>query len=172
MNYFWVFRTHHSWDNDGNPEGQGEWHQHGGDVHDNRKHGVCRTNRLHPARGALLHWNTWPWEVQYVAGHRSNTLPSHVIVPSKVYANRCILKGPFLPNRSVFKPFIFVKDIKQLKQTSSPCYGPDDPVKKIPRFQSKPDRKHPLFIKHEVVAAIIDSTKVQNFFPNLYILTL
>ncbi|XP_024244786.1 secernin-3 isoform X1 [Oncorhynchus tshawytscha] len=63
------------------------------------------------------------------------------------------------PERSVFKPFIFVKDIKQLKQTSSPCYGPDDPVKKMPRFQSKPDRKHPLFIKHEVVAAIIDSTK-------------
>lgn len=63
------------------------------------------------------------------------------------------------PERSVFKPFIFVSDIKQLKLTCSPCYGEDDPVKKKPRFQSKPDRKHTLFIKHEVVAAIIDSTR-------------
>ncbi|KAM9851116.1 secernin-3 isoform 2-T2 [Aulostomus maculatus] len=64
------------------------------------------------------------------------------------------------PERSVFKPFIFVKHIKgQLKETSSPSYGPDDPVKKKPRFQSKPDRKHTLFTKHEVVAAIIDSNK-------------
>ncbi|KAJ8352050.1 hypothetical protein SKAU_G00235260 [Synaphobranchus kaupii] len=63
------------------------------------------------------------------------------------------------PERSVFKPFIFVKDIKQLKMTCSPCFGQDDPVKKKPRFQSKPDRKHPLFLKHEVVAAIIKSNK-------------
>ncbi|KAG7464025.1 hypothetical protein MATL_G00182960 [Megalops atlanticus] len=61
------------------------------------------------------------------------------------------------PERSVFKPFIFVTDIKQLKMTCSPCVGADDPVKKKPRFKSKPDRKHPLFLKHEVVAAIIDS---------------
>lgn len=63
------------------------------------------------------------------------------------------------PERSVFKPFIFVQDVKQLKLTCSPCYGEDDPVKKQPRFQTKPDRKHPLFLKHEVVAAIIDSTR-------------
>ncbi|XP_046902227.1 secernin-3 [Hypomesus transpacificus] len=63
------------------------------------------------------------------------------------------------PERSVFKPFIFVNDIKQLKHTCSPCYGPDDPAKKNPRFQSKPDRKHPLFLKHEVVTAIIETTK-------------
>ncbi|XP_036401104.1 secernin-3 isoform X2 [Megalops cyprinoides] len=64
------------------------------------------------------------------------------------------------PERSVFKPFIFVMDIKQLKMTCSPSFGADDPVKKTPRFKSKPDRKHPLFLKHEVVAAIIDSMKV------------
>ncbi|KAA0716106.1 Secernin-3 [Triplophysa tibetana] len=62
------------------------------------------------------------------------------------------------PDRSVFKPFAFVPDIKQLKHTCSPSYGEEDPVKKKPRFQSKPNRKHPLFLKHEVVAAIIDST--------------
>ncbi|KTF92955.1 hypothetical protein cypCar_00035330 [Cyprinus carpio] len=61
--------------------------------------------------------------------------------------------------KSVFKPFIFVMDIKQLKHTCSPCFGEEDPVKKKPRFQSKPNRKHPLFLKHEVAAAIIDSTR-------------
>lgn len=63
------------------------------------------------------------------------------------------------PERSVFKPFIFVNYINPLKETSSPSFGPDDPVKKKPRFQSKPDRKHELFVKHELVAAIIESTK-------------
>ncbi|XP_029967349.1 secernin-3 [Salarias fasciatus] len=63
------------------------------------------------------------------------------------------------PDRSVFKPFIFVKDAQPIKETSSPSYGPDDPVKKKPRFQSKPDRKHELFVKHELVAAIMESYK-------------
>ncbi|TNN54151.1 Secernin-3 [Liparis tanakae] len=54
------------------------------------------------------------------------------------------------PERSVFKPFIFVKNVNELKETSSPSYGADDPVKKKPRFQSKPDRKHLLFVKHEL----------------------
>ncbi|XP_020568719.2 secernin-3 isoform X1 [Oryzias latipes] len=63
------------------------------------------------------------------------------------------------PERSVFKPFIFVENAHLLKETSSPRFGPDDPVKKKPRFQSKPDRKHPLFVKHELVAAIIDTHK-------------
>lgn len=30
---------------------------------------------------------------------------------------------------------------------------------KQPRFQSKPDRKHKLFVKHELVSAIIESYK-------------
>ncbi|AWP13141.1 putative secernin-3 [Scophthalmus maximus] len=67
------------------------------------------------------------------------------------------------PERSVFKPFVFVDYCIQLKETTSPSYGPSDPVKKKPRFQSKPDRKHELFVKHEVVAAIIDTHKVQRF---------
>uniref|UniRef100_G3NLN3 Secernin 3 n=1 Tax=Gasterosteus aculeatus aculeatus TaxID=481459 RepID=G3NLN3_GASAC len=60
------------------------------------------------------------------------------------------------PERSVFKPFVFVKNNNELKETSSPSYGADDPVKKKPRFQSKPDRKHALFLKHELVAAVIE----------------
>uniref|UniRef100_A0A1A7X7F6 Secernin 3 n=1 Tax=Iconisemion striatum TaxID=60296 RepID=A0A1A7X7F6_9TELE len=63
------------------------------------------------------------------------------------------------PERSVFKPFIFVENVNALKETTSPSFGSDDPVKKNPRFQSKPDRKHPLFVKHELVAAIIESYK-------------
>ncbi|XP_071330974.1 secernin-3 [Trachinotus anak] len=63
------------------------------------------------------------------------------------------------PERSLFKPFIFVKHTNQLKQTTSPSYGSNDPVKKTPRFQSKPDRKHELFVKHELMAAIIDTYK-------------
>lgn len=63
------------------------------------------------------------------------------------------------PERSVFKPFIFVKNLIPLKETTSPTYGQDDPVKKKPRFQCKPDRKHELFVKHELVAAITESYK-------------
>ncbi|KAF7668752.1 hypothetical protein LDENG_00284170 [Lucifuga dentata] len=63
------------------------------------------------------------------------------------------------PERSVFKPFVFVKDVEQMKETCSPNYGLDDPVKKKPRFQSKPDRKHPLLLKHEVVYEIIETCK-------------
>lgn len=53
-----------------------------------------------------------------------------------------------------------MKHLKLLEETTSPTFGPEDPVKKKPRFQSKPDRKHKLFVKHELVAAIIDSYKV------------
>ncbi|XP_057707415.1 secernin-3 isoform X2 [Corythoichthys intestinalis] len=64
------------------------------------------------------------------------------------------------PERSVFKPFVFLETmIVELKDTTSPSYGRDDPVKKKPRFQTKPDRKHCLFTKHEVVAAIIEMNK-------------
>ncbi|KAJ0005649.1 hypothetical protein NQD34_015543 [Periophthalmus magnuspinnatus] len=63
------------------------------------------------------------------------------------------------PARSVFKPFIFMEGMGQIKETCSPTYGADDPVKKKPRFQSKPDRKHKLFVKHELVSAIIESHK-------------
>ncbi|XP_076025959.1 secernin-3 [Genypterus blacodes] len=63
------------------------------------------------------------------------------------------------PERSVFKPFIFVKNVGQMKDTCSPSFGLDEPVKKKPRFQSKPDRKHPLYLEHEGVADIIKNTK-------------
>ncbi|XP_072435293.1 secernin-3 isoform X1 [Chiloscyllium punctatum] len=64
--------------------------------------------------------------------------------------------GTPYPERSVFKPFIFVQNMRQLLKTSSPSFGPDDPVKKKPRFQTKPDRKHELYKKHEVAAATME----------------
>ncbi|XP_007888203.1 secernin-3 [Callorhinchus milii] len=63
------------------------------------------------------------------------------------------------PERSVFKPFIFVSNIQELLNTSSPSFGPDDPVKKEPRFQTKPDRRHALYKKHEEAASIIETHK-------------
>lgn len=63
-----------------------------------------------------------------------------------------------------------MKNLKPLKETTSPSYGPDDPVKKKPRFQSKPDRKHHLFVKHELVAAVIESQEVPliHFFDSVF----
>nr|XP_020660800.1 secernin-3 [Pogona vitticeps] len=63
------------------------------------------------------------------------------------------------PDRSLFKPFIFVPNIVQLVKTSSPMFGPEDPVKKQPRFQTKPDRRHELYIKHENSALMLESSK-------------
>ncbi|XP_009073379.1 PREDICTED: secernin-3, partial [Acanthisitta chloris] len=63
------------------------------------------------------------------------------------------------PSRSVFKPFIFVPNITQLLKTRSPTFGHDDPVKKQPRFQSKPDRRHELYKKHESAAVVMETTK-------------
>ncbi|XP_036599260.1 secernin-3 [Trichosurus vulpecula] len=60
------------------------------------------------------------------------------------------------PERSVFKPFIFVPNITQLLETNSPTFGREDPVKKKPRFQSKPDRRHSLYHKHEQAMEIIE----------------
>ncbi|KAH0621505.1 hypothetical protein JD844_022876 [Phrynosoma platyrhinos] len=63
------------------------------------------------------------------------------------------------PDRSVFKPFIFVPNITQLLKTSSPVFGPEDPVKKQPRFQTKPDRRHELYKRHESATLIMESSK-------------
>ncbi|XP_074926210.1 secernin-3 isoform X1 [Chelonoidis abingdonii] len=63
------------------------------------------------------------------------------------------------PDRSVFKPFIFVPNITQLLKTSSPTFGHDDPVKKKPRFLTKPDRRHELYKQHESAAVVMETFK-------------
>ena len=61
-------------------------------------------------------------------------------------------------SRSVFKPFIFVPNISQLLDTSSPTF--EDSVKKKPQFNIKPDRRHPLYQKHQQALEILDNKEV------------
>ncbi|XP_019409221.1 PREDICTED: secernin-3 [Crocodylus porosus] len=63
------------------------------------------------------------------------------------------------PDRSVFKPFIFVPNITQLLKTNSPTFGENDPVKKKPRFLTQPDRRHELYKKHEHAAKVMEACK-------------
>ncbi|XP_071591703.1 secernin-1 isoform X1 [Heliangelus exortis] len=64
------------------------------------------------------------------------------------------------PSRSVFKPFIFVDDVKLVPKVQSPSFGNDDPAKKIPRFQEKPDRRHELYKAHEWVRSLLENDQL------------
>nr|XP_025959623.1 secernin-1 isoform X2 [Dromaius novaehollandiae] len=61
------------------------------------------------------------------------------------------------PSRSIFKPFIFVDDVKLVPKVQSPSFGDDDPAKKIPRFQEKPDRRHELYKAHEWARSVLEN---------------
>lgn len=63
-------------------------------------------------------------------------------------------------SRSIFKPFIFVDDVKLVPKAQSPCFGGDDPARKEPRFQEKPDRRHELYKAHEWARAVLESDEV------------
>lgn len=63
-------------------------------------------------------------------------------------------------SRSIFKPFIFVDDVKLVPKVQSPCFGDEDPARKEPRFQEKPDRRHELYKAHEWARAVIASDQV------------
>ncbi|XP_048642360.1 secernin-1 isoform X2 [Marmota marmota marmota] len=67
------------------------------------------------------------------------------------------------PSRSIFKPFIFVDDVKLVPKAQSPCFGDDDPAKREPRFQEKPDRRHELYKAHEWARAVIESDQAVSF---------
>ena len=53
------------------------------------------------------------------------------------------------PNCSVFKPFVFCKDVAVAALTVSPTYGAEDPALVKPRFQSQVDRQHTLYKAHQ-----------------------
>ncbi|NWU90453.1 SCRN2 protein, partial [Upupa epops] len=59
------------------------------------------------------------------------------------------------PSRSVFKPFVFVADVKPSPQVRSPTFH-DDPAKQIPRFQSTVDRRHELYRRHQAALELMD----------------
>ncbi|XP_071475159.1 secernin-3 isoform X2 [Marmota flaviventris] len=63
------------------------------------------------------------------------------------------------PERSVFKPFIFVPHISQLLDTSSPTFELEDPVKKKLHLKSKPDRRHPLYQNHQQALEVINNNE-------------
>ncbi|KAM4798169.1 secernin-3-like isoform X2 [Urocitellus parryii] len=63
------------------------------------------------------------------------------------------------PERSVFKPFIFVPHISQLLDTSSPTFELEDPVKKRLHLKSKPDRRHPLYQNHQQALEVINNNE-------------
>nr|XP_057932039.1 secernin-2 [Doryrhamphus excisus] len=53
------------------------------------------------------------------------------------------------PSRSIFKPYIFSEDYTPVLSVMSPQFGPDDPVRKQPRFQGRVDRRHDLYKAHQ-----------------------
>lgn len=71
-----------------------------------------------------------------------------------------ILLTKTFSSRSVFKPFIFVPNISQLLDTSSPTFELEDPDTEKPHFKIKPDRRHPLYQKHQQALEVIDNKEV------------
>lgn len=69
--------------------------------------------------------------------------------------------------RSIFKPFIFVDDVKLVPKVQSPSFGNDDPAKKIPRFQEKPDRRHELYKAHEWARSLLENDQVRAVGPRM-----
>ncbi|XP_029445064.1 secernin-1 [Rhinatrema bivittatum] len=65
------------------------------------------------------------------------------------------------PSRSIFKPFIFADDVKPVPKAQSPLLGDEDPVKKVPRFQEKADRRHELYRAHERARSITEEEEEQ-----------
>ena len=64
------------------------------------------------------------------------------------------------PIRSVFKPFIFGAGAAQAPQVLSPTFGARDPVRTQPRFQTQVDRRHTLYLRHQVALGLIESEQV------------
>nr|KAG5689042.1 hypothetical protein BaRGS_006438 [Batillaria attramentaria] len=59
------------------------------------------------------------------------------------------------PLTSIYKPFIFAPHASVGTSTASPQFGDDDPVKKVPRFQSQVDRRHALYRGHETLRELL-----------------
>ncbi|KAL8176066.1 UNVERIFIED_CONTAM: Secernin-2 [Gekko kuhli] len=65
------------------------------------------------------------------------------------------------PSRSVFKPFVFVPGITPFPQVQAPRFGDRDPIKERPRFQSRVDRQHELYRRHQLVLEALDSHQAE-----------
>ncbi|XP_076966767.1 ankyrin repeat domain-containing protein 50-like [Callospermophilus lateralis] len=82
-------------------------------------------------------------------------------IQSRVQPGECERNPAEASKRSIFKPFIFVDDVKLVPKAQSPCFGDDDPAKKEPRFQEKPECQHELYKAHEWARAVIESDQEQ-----------
>ncbi|XP_006889528.1 PREDICTED: secernin-2 [Elephantulus edwardii] len=65
------------------------------------------------------------------------------------------------PSRSVFKPFIFGVEVAQAPQVLSPTFGAQDPARILPRFQTQVDRRHTLYLGHQVALGLMESEQDQ-----------
>lgn len=61
------------------------------------------------------------------------------------------------PERSVFKPFIFVPHVSQLLDTKSPTFELERLMAKKPYI--KPDRRHLLYQKHQQALEVMSNSK-------------
>lgn len=62
--------------------------------------------------------------------------------------------------RSVFKPFIFEVGVSQSPQVLSPSFGAQDPVRILPRFQTRVDRRHSLYRGHQAALGLMEDGQV------------
>lgn len=62
--------------------------------------------------------------------------------------------------RSIFKPFVFSGSSSRALRVLSPQFGPDDPVRKQPRFESQVDRRHDLYKAHQAVLNTMETKLV------------
>ncbi|XP_075767648.1 secernin-2 [Pelodiscus sinensis] len=65
------------------------------------------------------------------------------------------------PSRSVFKPFVFVASVTPVPQAMSPGFGDEDPVRKVPRFQRRVDRRHQLYRAHQAALQLLETDQEQ-----------
>lgn len=68
-----------------------------------------------------------------------------------------LLTGTPHPERSIFKPFIFVPHVSPLLDTKSPTFELERPVAKKPYV--KPDRRHLLYQNHQQALEMISNHK-------------
>nr|XP_014429600.1 secernin-2 [Pelodiscus sinensis] len=88
--------------------------------------------------------------------------PSPVRTVSGVPATALIVSAPVpLPGRSVFKPFVFVASVTPVPQAMSPGFGDEDPVRKVPRFQRRVDRRHQLYRAHQAALQLLETDQEQ-----------
>lgn len=103
---------------------------------------LCR-----PACGLCSHWT-------------SNSFFSSVFLTFSFSFSAPPPCPPPCPARSVFKPFVFSESHTPVPTVVSPQFGPDDPVRKQPRFQSQVDRRHDLYRAHQTALHAMETKPV------------